>query len=341
MALPEDRELSICPSTYIGMFISDSSTRVIFVSEGCTMAVGYTPEDLIGTRARDFIADSIGRDDYLDQYEDRDTHELVGFEDEANVYSMWINIKSARGAPVLHRIISFKCDATIVYLGVTFPEVPFRDHSTHVIEKLDGELAQLSVSPEDQERARGTRPMPQTFMTPNRQAKCVLILENYAPQNADQQINGPLINFALASIDRIIDADNTDLISFPFLKLVAPEDVLHVTTYLEDLSGSTDVKFKRFALLSRPRIIEGDIEVQDEDNMRVLVEGLGAASSKDGIVLFLRKLRTLPPPKRHNMHEYTHSRIGTTSDDDHLSLLDILSTDPETTDAAPGWSQLR
>ncbi|KAJ2184436.1 hypothetical protein IW139_004243, partial [Coemansia sp. RSA 353] len=220
------------------------------------MAVGYTPEDLIGTRARDFIADSIGRDDYLDQYEDRDTHELVGFDDEANVYSMWINIKSARGAPVLHRIISFKCDATIVYLGVTFPEVPFRDHSTHVIEKLDGELAQLSVSPEDQERARGTRPMPQTFMTPNRQAKCVLILENYAPQNADQQINGPLINFALASIDRIIDADNTDLISFPFLKLVAPEDVLHVTTYLEDLSGSTDVKFKRFALLSRPRIIE-------------------------------------------------------------------------------------
>ncbi|KAJ2474912.1 hypothetical protein IWW56_005660 [Coemansia sp. RSA 2131] len=106
------------------------------------------------------------------------------------------------------------------------------------------------------------------------------------------------------------------------------------------LSGSTDVKFERFLLLSRLRVIEGDIEVRDEDNLRVLVEGLGAASSKDGIVLFLRKLRTLPPPKRHNMHEYIHASIDNSNDDDHLSLLDMLTTDPETTDAAPSWSQL-
>ncbi|KAJ2150427.1 hypothetical protein J3F82_003991, partial [Coemansia sp. RSA 637] len=296
---------------------------------------------LINTRAKDFIEDSMNQDSYSDLYQEEETNELAEPEDEANVYSMWINIKSARGAPVLHRIISFKCDATIVYLGITFPEATFRDHSELEVQTLDRELAQLSVSPEKQVKSRGKRSAPHKFMTRNRQAKCVLILENYAPTGERQQVSGPLITFALASIDRIIDADNTDLIDTPFLKLVAPEDIIHVTKYLESLSGSTDVKFERFVLLSRPRIIEGDIEVRDEDNMRVLVEGLGAASSKDGVVLFLRKLRTLPPPKRHNMHEYIHTRIDNAGDDDHLSLLDILSTDPETTDAAPGWSQLR
>ncbi|KAJ1852877.1 hypothetical protein GGH12_003007 [Coemansia sp. RSA 1822] len=281
------------------------------------------------------------KDSYSDVYKDEETDELAEPEDEANVYCMWVNIKSARGAPVLHKIVSFRCHDIVVYLGVTFPEVPFKDHSALEVQTLDRELAQLSVSPEKQVKSRGKRSAPPTLMTRNRQAKCVLVLENYAPSNERQQMSGPLITFALASIDRIIDADNSDLISFPFLKLVAPEHLLHVTKYLNGLSGSTDVKFERFMLLSRPRVIEGDIEVRDEDNLRILVEGLGASSSKDGIVLFLRKLRTLPPPKRHNMHEYTHTSIDNSYDDDHLSLLDMLTTDPETTDAAPGWSQLR
>ncbi|KAJ2501017.1 hypothetical protein GGH96_002238 [Coemansia sp. RSA 1972] len=335
------KDIALSPSSYIGIHTSDSDTRVIFVSEGCHAAVGFTPEQLVNTRAKDFIEDTMDKDDYANVYKEEEVDELAEPEDEANVYSMWVNIKSARGTPVLHRIISFKCDSTVLYIGTTFPDAAFQDHSELEVQTLDRELAQLSVSPEKQVKSRGKRSAPHTFMTRNRQAKCVLVLENYAPADERQQVSGPLITFALASIDRIIDSDNTDLVLFPFLKLVAPEHVIHVTSYLEKLSGSTDVKFERFLLLSRPRVIEGDIEVRDEDNQRVLVEGLGAASSKDGIVLFLRKLRTLPPPKRHNMHEYIPARIDNFSDDDHLSLLDILSADPETTDAAPGWSQLR
>ncbi|KAJ2471421.1 hypothetical protein IWW56_006338, partial [Coemansia sp. RSA 2131] len=199
----------------------------------------YTPQELVNTRAKDFIEDSMDKEEYANVYkEEEETDELAEPEDEANVYR------------------------------VTFPEVPFKDHSALEVQTLDRELAQLSVSPEKQVKSRGKRSAPQTFMTRNRQAKCVLVLENYAPSNERQQMSGPLITFALASIDRIIDADNSDLISFPFLKLVAPEHILHVTRYLENLSGSTDVKFERFMLLSRPRVIEGDIEVRDEDNLR-------------------------------------------------------------------------
>ncbi|KAJ2350801.1 hypothetical protein GGF43_004219, partial [Coemansia sp. RSA 2618] len=288
MTISNSTDSVIRPSSYIGIHTTDSSTKVIYVSEGCHSAVGFTPQELLNTRAKDFIADSMNHDEYSQLYDKHGSMEPNTNEDtndnEANVYSMWVNIKSARGAPVLHRIISFRCDNTVIYLGITFPEMPFRDHSELRVQQLDRQLEQLSVSPgRNSVKRRGKRALPRPFITRNHQAKCVLVLENYATDDPRQRISGPLITFALASIDRIIDADNSDLIDYPFLKLVAPEDILHVTKFLVGLTGSTEVQFERFLLLSRPRIIPGDISISDEDNQRILVEGLGAASSKDGV----------------------------------------------------------
>ncbi|KAJ1843880.1 hypothetical protein H4S02_001661 [Coemansia sp. RSA 2611] len=347
MAQPNSSEAVIRPTSYIGIHSTDDSTNVFFVSEGCYHAVGYTPAQLINTRAKDFIADSLNHNDYALLYTNRrlDSGSDEPDDDDSNVYSMWVNIKSARGAPVLHRIISFKCDNTVIYLGITFPERPFTDHPSLQVQQLDRQLQQLNMTCRQARFDNSTSR--QTFVTRNRQAKWGLVLENNMTSDPDLlRINGPLVTFSTTSVDRVLDVDYSDLIGYPFLKLVAPEDVLHVTKFLINLAESTDVMFERFLLLSRPRVIAGDVAIADEDHPRVLVECLGAATSKDGVVLLLRRLRLTPSPKQQTMGRFLHTRIGNgisedEEEDDKLSLLDILTSDPETSDAANGWTQFR
>ncbi|KAJ2304794.1 hypothetical protein IWW55_002256 [Coemansia sp. RSA 2706] len=328
----------IKPTSYIGIHSTDESTNVYFVSEGCYSAVGYKPSELINTRAKDYIADSMDQNDYSQLYAKADSDEIADEPDEdSNVYSMWVNIKSARGAPVLHRIISFRCDNTVIYLGMTFPERPFTDHPSLQVQQLDRQMQKLDVS------RSPTRQQRKAFVTRSRQAKCALVLDNYVTADPDQlRVNGPVVTFSTTSVDRVLDVDYSDLVGYPFLKLVAPEDVLHVTKFLVRLAATTDVLFERFALLSRPRVIAGDVAIADEDHPRVLVECLGAATSNDGVVLLLRRLRTMPAPRPETVGDYVHARIDADDDDDEdsrISLLDILTTDPETSDAGDGWTQ--
>ncbi|KAJ1852876.1 hypothetical protein GGH12_003008 [Coemansia sp. RSA 1822] len=178
------------------------------------------------------------------------------------------------------------------------------------------------------------------YRTRNRQAKAAFILENQqtlteANDSPDAHVTGPLIMFS-TNANHLIEADMSDLISFPFLKLVAPEDVLCVTNFCDKLIGSTDVQFERFSLLYQPHVIDGDIVVSDEDNQRVVVECLGSAV-KDGVVLLLRKLCIAPPPKRDTMGNFIRATIAPDSDDG-LSLFDLLSDDPSTSEAPDCWS---
>ncbi|KAJ2850687.1 hypothetical protein IWW36_001731 [Coemansia brasiliensis] len=112
--------------------------------------------------------------------------------------------------------------------------------------------------------------------------------------DAKSRLNGPLIAFVLDSVSNLIDADMSDLQSFPFLKLVAPEDVLRVSKYLEVLANSKDVQFERFSLLQQPQVYSGDIVMSGHENKRIIVESLGAVAH-NGIMLLLRKIGVKPP----------------------------------------------
>ncbi|KAJ2797002.1 hypothetical protein H4R20_005347 [Coemansia guatemalensis] len=179
----------------------------------------------------------------------------------------------------------------------------------------------------------------------NSQPKAVFMLES--PQevcsevfNPEYRVNGPQIVFVTGSVSHLIDADISDVMQYPFLKLVAPEDVTHVSKFFERLAESTDVLFENFALIKHPHIIEGDVFVRDEENPRVVVECLGAAVD-DGVAILLRRLREIPAPKRDNLGNYIHKSIypSNNGDDSGPSLFDMVSSDPETTDL-PGWSRV-
>ncbi|KAJ2794750.1 hypothetical protein H4S07_006666, partial [Coemansia furcata] len=171
------------------------------------------------------------------------------------------------------------------------------------------------------------------------------VLEPTTESESDRRQNGPLIVFVTGSVSRLIDADTSDLLRFPFLKLVAPEDVLRATRFFERLGDSQDVLFETFSLLQRPHVIDGDVAVADEANTRVVVECLGA-SVQDGVALLLRRLRTTPPPGRDTLGNYvlnrrSHEAHEHDCDAGYLSLNEMISSDPGTSDAPPGWSRLR
>ncbi|KAJ1718332.1 hypothetical protein LPJ61_006687, partial [Coemansia biformis] len=122
--------------------------------------------------------------------------------------------------------------------------------------------------------------------------------------------------------------------------LVAPEDVVHAGRYFERLSDTTDVQCETFSLLKHPHIIDGDIFVADEENPRIVVEALGAAVD-DGVVFMIRKLRTIPPPKRGSMGDYVHAWAPEADNEGgYLSLAEMISSDPDTSDAPGLWSLL-
>ncbi|KAJ2614856.1 hypothetical protein H4S08_001508 [Coemansia sp. RSA 1365] len=216
---------------------------------------------------------------------------------------------------------------------------------------LDGAMKRLNLTRQkelqlERRKALAAQPdyQPSLYYAPRQQVKAAFVLEHTretdsSPENEGIRLAGPLIVFVTGSVNHLIEADPSDVMHYPFFKLVAPEDIAHVSEFFEQLYKSAEVQFRNFALVKHPHIIEGDIFVHDADNPRIVVECLAAAVD-DGVVLMLRKLRVTPPPKKDNVGNYIHSSVYKMDDNaDYMSLFDLISTDPETSDA-PEWSQV-
>ncbi|KAJ2800380.1 hypothetical protein H4R20_004085 [Coemansia guatemalensis] len=342
--------------TYIYIHMRDNAARFLYLSSGVRQGIGFEPSQLVSQCSLDYCADAFDARDYLKTYK-RDSSRGPMDEDEdddsdGNAYMWYCNVRSASGAPVLHRMTSFKCDSSVLVVSVAFHELPFEAKHALEVQFLDGSMEHRNIThPEETQIQRERRLASQPgyrasrYTMRNSQPKAVFMLESpeevcgdiFSPE---YRVNGPLIVFSTSSVSHLIDADISDVMQYPFLKLVAPEDVTHVSKYFERLAESTDVLFENFALIKHPHIIEGDIFVRDEENPRVVVECLGAASD-DGVAILLRRLREVPAPKRDNLGNYIHTSIysNNNGDDNSTSLFDMISSDPETTDL-PGWSRV-
>ncbi|PIA19792.1 hypothetical protein COEREDRAFT_79056 [Coemansia reversa NRRL 1564] len=351
--------------TFLGIHTNDENTQILYISSGVRLALGYTPAELLSKKAKDYIVDSSGQD-YACLYSKSDTNytppsntATAGLltideekdDDEANVYVFYAHLLNASGQPILERGTKFKCDNCVIFIGSVFPEIPFTNRNELEVRMLDGSMKRLNLTRQKElqiERRKALPPQPnyQPFMyrAPREQIKAAFVLEHTrdddsSPSNEGIRLAGPLIVFVTGSVGHLIEADPSDVMQYPFFKLVAPEDIAHVSEFFEQLYKSADVQFRNFALVKHPHIIEGDIFVHDADNPRIVVECLAAAVD-DGVVLMLRKLRVTPPPKRDNAGNYIHSSVYKMDDDaDYMSLSELISTDPETSDA-PEWSRV-
>ncbi|KAJ1800776.1 hypothetical protein LPJ59_000835 [Coemansia sp. RSA 2399] len=350
---------SVHRPTYIGIHSRDASTQVLYVSSGIRQSTGYTPAEVVSKSAHDFIADPY-KDDYSTIYETSEEEQAA--DDEANAYVMYGNIRTANGDPVLHRITSFKCDNCVIFIAMGFHDIPYQSKNELEVQMLDGAMKRVNVTRDKgagqsdinnhqqaaarwRERAEsGYGQRVPLYCAQSRQIKAAFVLENPSATEvqADEgtrRLNGPLVAFVTGSVGRLIDADTSDIMRLPFLKLVAPEDLLCVSKFFERLGETTDVLFETFSLLQRPHIIDGDIVVADEQNTRVVVECLGA-NVQDGMVLLLRKLRSQAPPTMDDMGNYLRPKVLDANEDSgYKTLSEIISDDPETSDAGE-WSRL-
>ncbi|KAJ2359113.1 hypothetical protein GGF43_000360 [Coemansia sp. RSA 2618] len=343
--------------SYIGIHSLDNETDILFVSSGCGSGVGWTSSHVMTMRARDFVVGGFDPEDYARVYQkkpkanaDDDDEED---EDDASAFQMYVYLKTASDVPVLTRVTGFKCDNCVVYIGVAFPEVPYKHMQELEVQQLDGAMRRMNISKDSMattvvSKRGGSRSATRTplYYSKGKATKAALILEHpdaaaIETEETGRRPAGPHIVFCTGSISKLIDADPADLHNFPFLRLVAPEDLLHTSEFFDKLADSPDVLFETFALLQRPRVIEGDVYVADEDNQRVVVECLGA-SVTDGVALMLRRLRMAPAPKRDSVGNYIHSKAHEIDEkDDHVSLAELISSGCETSDVDELWSQLR
>ncbi|KAJ2783783.1 hypothetical protein H4R18_001535 [Coemansia javaensis] len=346
VVVPAERDRPARPS-YIGVHTRDDTTQILYTSSGSLEAFGHPPEFLNGKQATDLIADHFDHDDYLRLLQHQ---EKIGFgdqdddEDDGEVFSFFVHVKHADGEPVLHRATIFPCDSAVVFIGMSFPGVPMHDRRELTVQMLEGAMRRRNVTQERIAQEASQKKQTRVYSARTRHVKAVFVLE-YPDVPGEpafvsgRQRSGPVVAFATGSVSRLIDADTSDVMREPFLKLVAPEDLLHVADFFDRLGCSTDVMFETFSLLERPHLIDGDIVVPDRDNRRIVVECL-AASSKDGIVLLARKTRSVSAPSRDRHGNYIRTRIHELDEDGgYISLAELISSDPDTSDA-PEWSVL-
>ncbi|KAJ2495873.1 hypothetical protein GGH96_006198 [Coemansia sp. RSA 1972] len=348
MTLPEDQPEAPRPS-FLGIHSRDNDTQILYISSGCREAMGFTPAQMMANQAKGYIYDSFNTE-YPTIYQDKakdSEFEDEGNDDESNAFCIYMNLHTATGPPILHKVISMRADNCVLVVATAFPERPYQDLREMQVQTLDGKLQQMTIkSPTSADQGApvqaGRAPL---YFSRSRQIKAVLVLEHPEAVEIDteetgRRPTGPLIAFCTSSISRLVDVDNSDIMNYPFMKLVAPEDLVHVSLYFERLSKSSEVLFETFSLLQRPNVIEGDIFVSDEENQRVVVEALGA-NVQDGIAILIRKLKVVPAPKRDTMGNYIHSRMREmTEDNGYQSLCEFISSDANTSEAE-GWSQLR
>ncbi|KAJ2546959.1 hypothetical protein EV175_005406 [Coemansia sp. RSA 1933] len=348
--------------TFIGFHARDSTNQILYISSGCRQSMGYSPEFMVSKHAHEFIADPF-QNDYSTIYENKDEGEENTDDDEANAYVMYMNVKTASGTPVLHRLTTFKCDNCVIVIAMAFPDIPFQSRNELEVQMLDGAMKRLNVTREKEEAERRNisnhqsaaarwRERAETgygqrvplYYAQSKQIKVAFVLENPAATEMQategvRRQSGPLVVFVTGSIGRLIEADTADLMRFPFLKLVAPEDLLKVSKFFEKLSETSDVIFETFSLLHKPHVIEGDIVVSDAQNTRIVVECLGA-SVQDGMAVLLRKLRSEAAPTMDDMGNYLRPKVHEMDEEGgYMTLSEMISDDPETSDAGE-WSRL-
>ncbi|KAJ2500120.1 phosphatidylinositol-4- kinase [Coemansia sp. RSA 1972] len=335
MAIDRNTTQSLNRPAFIGIHQKDDSTKVLYVSSGIRQALGFLPSQVVNAEAKSFISDGFDNKDYMKIYESQNNGDEEHDDDMSSAFTWEVNLKTASGGSVLHRLVGFSCENSILFIGISFPEAPPTVVRELEAQALDGAMKRLNVTRESNKKklAAAQENVP-LYYSQSRQVKATLVLERgdgVDTEETGRRPNGPLVVFVTGSMSRIIDADPSDLHRFPFLKLVAPECILQVSRYFDKLNTSMDVLFETFSLLARPYVIDGDVAVSDADNQRVVVECLGAAV-QDGVAIMLRKLKTAAPPKKDCLGNYITVKIDSDSDKEHISLFDLVSSEPDTSD---------
>ncbi|KAJ2005457.1 hypothetical protein H4R26_001939 [Coemansia thaxteri] len=169
-----------------------------------------------------------------------------------------------------------------------------------------------------QESSRMGGPVISTRKAP----QACIILESLA-EASETNAMGPRVLFASNSIDRVINADSSDVQGLFFLALVAAPDVAKAGRFLDRVMEADNIVIERLAMLADPLGTE-----EEGGSPRAVSVEIIAAGADDGAIMLCQLAGS------------SGSRFASARDDSssgYMSLEEIISSEPETSDVADVW----
>ncbi|KAJ2018626.1 hypothetical protein GGI14_002148 [Coemansia sp. S680] len=304
---------------FIGIHDKTPDMRVIYVTSSIRDVLGFEPSEAIGQTALWFIENG-NAEDYREHF--------GSHTDEDNVQITQVYVRTSSGIPVHVKLVGFSCDNlafNVCFLySATAPtrieRSPLRVEQVHSGGVSEQMLSrQHSLLTAHRERNRRA-----TVLSGSRSVRACLTLESISGCMEESPM-GPRVLFASNSFDRIINIDACDVQGIPFLQLVAPEDVAKAGRFLDNITTASTVLIEHLLLLADPL---GEATDDEQSGPKTVAVEIMAAGADVGAVMLFQLAR-----------QPLSSGIGELSDG-YMSLEDIISSDPETSDMADVWGMV-
>ncbi|KAJ1755053.1 hypothetical protein GGH19_003709 [Coemansia sp. RSA 1807] len=323
------------PLSYIVIFERASPENIIFASSNCEQVLGYTPHEMVGTSAMTYSADS-----HAKHY----SCEWPADNPELGVTMMPHNLRRKDGSSVYTHSIAINCSGYLFTVVNAFPELGHVDLGESVLYKLQHEtdFVQLDAEKASSEQLGCSDPVDlvspalpvvtteslrkaHVFTARASRIKACVIVDH------SDDVNGPVIEFVTNTIGNMYsgDVDAHELIGRSFFSLLVASDVSRAATYLDSLIQNTRPQMCVLRLVRQPLD-----EPTDERGESIEIEVFGASSGTK-IMLLCQRVR-----RNRKLVASANRRAGFDNDDDdlpYMSLEDIISSDPESSDLNNQW----
>ncbi|KAJ1960203.1 hypothetical protein GGI12_003931 [Dipsacomyces acuminosporus] len=299
-------DIALQPSTYLIINERTPGMPILYVSSSIREALLYEPQDFIGHSALEFVADT------NDVEELRKHH---GTFTDDNVIMTNCIVKSKDNQDVYIRTIVFACGNVNLGIVDTFPNITSNEQLLQY-QQQEEDIRALSVQRFkcilSEQTSNNTLGRNAIYSLRTTYQACIVT------ENKGDNINGPEVVFVTSSINRILEADSCELQGLPFLSLVAEQDSIRACDFLEKALYSKELVLETLRLLVNP------LEESETNNPKLVSVEFMAKGSDDGVIMLCQVGR--------------YARTECNDNGGYMSLEDIITSDPETSDCPELWN---
>ncbi|KAJ2161525.1 hypothetical protein GGF46_001380 [Coemansia sp. RSA 552] len=353
------------PTSYIAVFERRSPENIIFASSNCEQVIGYRSDEMVGTSAMSYSADTYAKHYSCEWPEDNP---------ELGVTLLPHNLRHKNGSVIFTHSIAINCSGLIFTFVKAFPEFGYVPLGQSILYKLQHETdyealdasksrssidssgttadeklvrtegsAEELVSPPHPKITKDSLSRAHVFTARASRIKAVLLCHQPLATTEDG-VHGPKIEYSTNTISNIYggDVEAHELIGHPFFSLVVPEDITKAAMFMDSLFSATQPQLCVLRLLRHPTLEEvpaAGRPATSQAEAPIEVEVFGASSERK-VILLCQRIRKQQQASR------TPAAIPRTgfadSNDDlgYMSLGEIISSDPDSSDINEQWFQV-
>ncbi|KAJ2783771.1 hypothetical protein H4R18_001523 [Coemansia javaensis] len=292
------------PITFIGVHDRSPELRLLYVSSSVRQGLHLEPQDMLWKPSFNYLEGN-----NVSEYK-----RLNMLSGESSVVTSGVVVRSGTGELRTVRVIQFTSDDIVCNIATIYPD-PAPEPTGHMA---------VGVQP-----CAPVRVQPTCYARSCTKACLVLV----HPADSDSS-SGPRVLFASRSFAHILDVDPCDLQGLPFLSLVAAADTVAAARFLEKMAAPERIVLDQLRFRVDPSAAT-DNDDNDNDNndsgsdgrprgeRTAMLEVLGAGSDDGAIILC-----------------QLHQPRGAARDnsDGYMSMAELISSDPETSDCAEAWT---